>query len=83
MRASFRAASGADATRYPPMMIITICAVKGTSDQNLLPASIAKTDDRSPANTPPMNATATPNSAVGGLYQNLRPTANQVMRGKL
>ena len=33
--------SGVLASTYPPMMIITICMVKGTNDQKLLPPAMA------------------------------------------
>src|SRR5215831_21340368 len=46
-----RPTTGVDATTYPPMMIHTICMVKGMSDQKPLPPSIATRRGCSPVAT--------------------------------
>src|ERR1022692_2380288 len=58
-----RYTSGVDATTYPPMMIITICMVNGTSDQKLLPPAMASFDGLSRNSRPVRNTTTIPMNA--------------------
>src|SRR5215469_11591094 len=58
-----RLTAGVDETTYPPMMTMTICMVKGTRDQKLFPAWIARLAGVSPTASPIRKTTATPSRA--------------------
>src|SRR6516225_1989300 len=58
-----RYTSGVDATTYPPIIIITICMVNGTSDQKLFPPATASFDGLSPSSRPVTNTTTMPINA--------------------